>query len=84
MENKLLVNLSTTFKDEFYEYSKQKEFIKGSSPFFPDDLLKYFYVVVDGKIKTYQFKTQKPLNARCLQLWPVLLGMNPLIMIQPI
>jgi len=55
MENKLLANLSTTFQDEFYSYSKQKEFKKGTSPFFSDDLLKYFYIVVDGKIRTYQF-----------------------------
>jgi len=55
MKNKLLANLSTTFQEEFYKCSKQKEFRKGSSPFFPDDLLKYFYIVIDGKIRTYQF-----------------------------
>ena len=55
MENKLLTNLSVTFQEEFYRYARQKEFEKGASPFFPDDLLKYFYIVVDGKIKTYQF-----------------------------
>jgi len=50
----ILDNFTKTFKDEFYQYAKPMEFEKGSSPFFADDLLKYFYIVVDGKIKTYQ------------------------------
>ena len=50
----LLNNTTQTFEDEFYKYAKPLEFEKGASPFFTDDLLKYFYIVVDGRIKTYQ------------------------------
>jgi CRP-like cAMP-binding protein len=57
----LLSNLNDTFEEEFYHYAKQLEYKKGASPFFPDDLLKYFYVIIDGRIKTYQinFQTNK-------------------------
>lgn len=57
----LLDNTNKTFEEEFYRYAKPFEYEKGSSPFYPDDLLKYFYVVVDGRIKTYQinFQTNK-------------------------
>ena len=50
----LLINTTQTFEDEFYKYAKPLEFEKGSSPFFPDDFMKYFYIVVDGRIKTSQ------------------------------
>jgi len=50
----LLDNTTQKFAEEFYHYAKPLEFEKGSSPFFPDDFLKHFYVVVDGRIKTYQ------------------------------
>ena len=57
----LLDNTNKTFEEEFYKYAKHFEYKKGSSPFYPDDLLKYFYVVVDGRVKTYQinFQTNK-------------------------
>ena len=57
----LLDNTNKTFEEEFYKYAKPFEYEKGSSPFYPDDLLKYFYIVVDGRIKTYQinFQTNK-------------------------
>lgn len=54
----LLENTNQTFTDEFYKYAKPLEFEKGASPFFPDDLLKYFYIVVDGRVKTYQINFQ--------------------------
>jgi len=50
----LFNDVNSTFESEFYEYSKTLEFEKGSSPFYADDLLKYFYIIIDGKIKTYQ------------------------------
>jgi len=50
----LLDNTTQTFENEFYKYAKPLEFKKGSSPFYPDDLLKYFYIVVNGRVKTYQ------------------------------
>jgi len=65
LENKnvpeLLQNINQTFTNEFYKYAKPLEFEKGSSPFFPDDLLKYFYIIVDGRVKTYQinFENEK-------------------------
>ena len=57
----LLNNTSKTFEDAFFKYAQPFEYEKGSSPFFPDDFLKYFYVLVEGKIKTYQinFKNSK-------------------------
>jgi len=50
----LFQNLNETFENEFIKYSKIIEYSEGSSPFYPDDLLKYFYIVIDGKIKSYQ------------------------------
>ena len=49
----LLNNLSHTFEDEFYKYAKSCDYKKGSSPFYADDLLKKFYIIVDGRIKSY-------------------------------
>ncbi len=54
----LLDDTTQTFENEFYKYAKPMEFKKGSSPFFADDLLKYFYIVVDGRVKTYQINLQ--------------------------
>jgi len=66
MQNKsnyleLLDNTSQTFESEFFKYAQPFEYEKGASPFFPDDFLKYFYVIVEGRIKTYQinFQTNK-------------------------
>ncbi|MEJ2414410.1 MAG: Crp/Fnr family transcriptional regulator [Sulfurimonas sp.] len=50
----LLDNLNKSFEDEFYKYASSLEYKKGESAFHADDLLKHFYIVVDGKIKTYQ------------------------------
>ncbi|QOP42721.1 Crp/Fnr family transcriptional regulator [Sulfurimonas sediminis] len=57
----LLDNTNKTFEEEFFRYAKPFEYEKGSSPFYPDDLLKYFYIVVNGRVKTYQinFQTNK-------------------------
>jgi len=54
----LLSNLSSGFEDEFYKYARTREYKKGNSPFYPDDLLKYFYIVVDGRIKSYQLNLE--------------------------
>ncbi|QOP40425.1 Crp/Fnr family transcriptional regulator [Sulfurimonas marina] len=53
-EIELLDNLNKSFEDEFYKYASSLEFKKGENVFHPDDLLKDFYIVVDGRIKTYQ------------------------------
>jgi CRP-like cAMP-binding protein len=54
----LFSNLKESFEDEFYKYSKSLEFKKGTVPFFADDLLKYFFIIVNGRIKTYQYNIQ--------------------------
>lgn len=54
----ILTNSNQSFEDEFYRYAKTITYEKGSSPFFPDDLLKHFYIVMDGRIKTYQLNFQ--------------------------
>ena len=51
---KLLDKLTHNFEDEFYKYAKTKEYKKGSSPFYADDLLQHFYIIVDGRVKSYQ------------------------------
>jgi len=57
----LLSNFRQSFEEEFYKHSKKVHFKKGTSPFYADDLLEHFYIVLEGKIKTYQFnlKTAK-------------------------
>jgi len=50
----LLDSLTHNFEDEFYKYAKTREYKKGSSPFYADELLKYFYIIVDGRVKSYQ------------------------------
>jgi CRP-like cAMP-binding protein len=49
----LLQSSDKSFTDELYKYAKPMEFEKGSSPFYSDDLLKHFYIVVNGRVKTY-------------------------------
>ena len=60
-EIKLLENLNSSFEDEFYRYAKTRIYKKGTSPFYADDLLKYFYIVVNGRLKSYQYN---PDNAK--------------------
>jgi len=57
----LFQNITDSFEQELYNVSKIIEYKKGASPFYPEDLLKYFYMVIDGRIKTYQinFETNK-------------------------
>jgi len=50
----LFQNITDNFEKELYSVSKIVEYSKGSNPFYPEDLLKYFYMVIDGRIKTYQ------------------------------
>jgi CRP-like cAMP-binding protein len=50
----LFNNNTASFENELYQVSKVIEYEKGSNPFYPEDLLEYFYIVIDGKIKTYQ------------------------------
>lgn len=50
----LLNDSNNSFREELYKVSKVIEYPKGSNPFYPENLLQYFYMVVDGRIKTYQ------------------------------
>jgi len=50
----LINNLDQSFQNDFYSYSKIVNFQKGSTPFYSDDLTKYFYIVISGRIKIYQ------------------------------
>ncbi len=50
----LLHDVDKEFEEEFYNYSKTLTYSKGASPFSVDDLLKHFYIVIDGRVKTYQ------------------------------
>ena len=55
MQNlELFTDLTNNFKQELYHVSKIVNFQKGTTPFYPEELLKYFYIIIDGKIKTYQ------------------------------
>ncbi|MDT8337610.1 MAG: Crp/Fnr family transcriptional regulator [Sulfurimonas sp.] len=50
----LLHDVDKDFEAEFYHYSKTLSYAKGASPFSVDDLLKHFYILIDGRVKTYQ------------------------------
>jgi len=54
----LLSNFSKSFEDEFYKYAKSRTYSKGATPFYAEDLLKHFYIVMQGRIKSYQFNIQ--------------------------
>ena len=61
MQNKpidLLSNFNQSFEDEFYKYAKTRTFTKGATPFYAEDLLEHFYIVMDGRIKSYQFNLE--------------------------
>lgn len=60
-EIELLQNVDKELEGDFYASSKSVEYKKGTSPFSTKDLLHDFYIVLDGKVKTYQinFDTSK-------------------------
>jgi CRP-like cAMP-binding protein len=53
-EIELFNKLDDNILNDIQQYSKFVEYEKGATPFYSDDLLEYFYIVVDGRIKTYQ------------------------------
>jgi CRP-like cAMP-binding protein len=57
----LLKGIDGFFEKEFNTHSKLVKFKKGETLFVEDQLLKYFYFVVSGKIKSYQLNLD---NAR--------------------
>jgi len=54
----LLHDVDKEFEDEFYNYSNTLTYPKGASPFSVDDLLKHFYIVIDGRVKSYQINLE--------------------------
>ena len=60
-EIELLQNVDKELEGDFHASSKSVEYKKGTSPFSTKDLLHHFYIVLDGKVKTYQinFETSK-------------------------
>ena len=50
--------LDQSFEQEFIKYGKVVSFKKRDTPFLNDELLSYFYIVLNGKIKTYQMNLE--------------------------
>ena len=50
----ILGPLDKSFENELYKHSNMLAFKKGTAPFYPEDFLKYFYIVVHGRLKAYQ------------------------------
>lgn len=57
-EIELLENVDDQLEQEILTYAKMVEFKKGDLPFFHDDLLEHFYIVVEGRIKAYQMNLE--------------------------
>jgi len=51
----------TVLQAEFQKYGKVVNFSKNSYPFSPDDALKWFYIIINGKVKVYDinFETNR-------------------------
>jgi len=47
-------DIDQSFEKEVSKYKKVLFFKKGDTPFLNEELTKYFYIVLNGKIKTYQ------------------------------
>jgi len=50
--------LDQSFEQEFIKYGKVVSLKKKDTPFLNDELLSYFYIVLHGKIKTYQMNLE--------------------------
>ncbi|CAA6810420.1 MAG: Cyclic nucleotide-binding protein [uncultured Sulfurovum sp.] len=50
--------LDQSFEEKFLEYGKVLSFKKKETPFFNDELSKYFYIVLKGKIKSFQMNLE--------------------------
>jgi len=51
-------NLDERFEDEYLQYGKVVSFKKKETPFMGDELHKNFYIVLSGKIKTFQINIE--------------------------
>ena len=47
-------NLDQSFEQQFLQYGKVVSFKKRETPFLGDELSKKFYIVLKGKIKSFQ------------------------------
>lgn len=54
----LFQGLDETFKEEINKHAKLVKFQKKESLFCADELMHYFYVIISGKIKSYQLNLQ--------------------------
>ena len=50
--------LDQSFEEQFVKYGKILSFKKGETPFLNDELMKYFYIVLKGKIKSFQMNLE--------------------------
>jgi len=57
-EIQLFEELDETFKIEVNNYSKLLTFEKGEILFCGDELLRHFYIILSGKVKTFQLNLQ--------------------------
>ncbi len=51
-------NLDQSFEKEFLEYGKKVSFNKKETPFVDDRLHSYFYIMLSGKIKSFQMNLE--------------------------
>ena len=51
-------NLEQSFEQEFLQYGKQVSFKKKETPFVDDRLHTYFYIMLSGKIKSFQMNLE--------------------------
>lgn len=51
-------NLEQSFEQEFLQYGKQVSFKKKETPFVDDRLHSYFYIMLSGKIKSFQMNLE--------------------------
>ena len=55
---KIFDNLDQGFEQQFLQYGKIVSFKKRETPFLGDELLKKFYIVLEGKIKSFQMNIE--------------------------
>ena len=54
----ILKELDQSFEQQFLQYGKVVSFKKKETPFLDDELSKFFYIVLKGKIKTFQMNLE--------------------------
>jgi CRP-like cAMP-binding protein len=54
----LFKSLDKSFKEKFLKYGKSIHFAKNETIFMNDELSKYFYIVLNGRVKTFQINLE--------------------------